>query len=59
MSKEKKVTVCSACKCASCWQGLFMCEKAGSAGTEELTVEELEKLDLEHPRFWSGEEQVA
>ncbi len=55
----RKVTVCSACKCASCWQGIYMCEAAANAGTVELSFSELEALDREHPRFWSGEEQAC
>lgn len=52
---KETITVCAECKCASCWQGLFMCQAAGSVGTVEKTREELEALDYEHPRFWEGE----
>lgn len=48
----RAVTVCDACLQASCWQGLFFCNKAHAAGTVERSVEELIKLDLEHPSYW-------
>jgi hypothetical protein len=35
------VTVCSACFRASCWQGIFMCDDAPSAGTIEQTPAEV------------------
>lgn len=46
------VTVCSSCLQASCWQGLFYCDKYQTAGTVEKTVEELRKLGREHPSYW-------
>lgn len=50
---EKKVTVCDKCFKASCWQGLFLCDEAQSAGTTEKTIEELKKLNTgEHPSYW-------
>ena len=44
--------MCDQCLCASCWQGVFMCEKARTAGVVEMRVGELEKLDREHPQYW-------
>lgn len=38
---ERKVTVCSACLRACCWQGSFMCDAADMARTVEKTVAEL------------------
>lgn len=38
---ERKVTVCSACLRACCWQGTFMCDAARTAGTVEKTIAEL------------------
>lgn len=38
---QRKVTVCSACLRACCWQGSFMCDAAETAGTVEKTVAEL------------------
>jgi hypothetical protein len=46
------VTVCSACKRASCWLGLIMCHAAVRAGTVDLPVSELRRLNLEHPSYW-------
>jgi hypothetical protein len=48
MTKET-ITVCDKCFCASCWQGILMCEQAREAGTVEKTKEELIELGLEHP----------
>lgn len=50
-----KVTVCSKCLRASCWNGLFYCDDFKSAGTIEKTVQELRALGLEHPCYF-GEE---
>lgn len=38
---NRSITVCSACLCASCWQGLFYCDEAKGAGTTQKTVGEL------------------
>jgi len=46
------ITVCDHCLRASCWLGLFYCEKYLTAGTVEKTREELLKLDLENPEYW-------
>ena len=46
------VTVCDSCLQASCWQGVFMCDNAQTAGTVEKTVAELTELALEHPDYW-------
>lgn len=46
------ITVCDNCLRASCWLGLFYCEKHSTAGTIEKTLDELVKLDLEHPSYW-------
>ena len=43
------VTVCSACRCASCWHGEFMCESSRTASTIEVRASELRGEDLEHP----------
>lgn len=50
----KKITVCSKCLRASCWQGTFYCEESKSAGTVEKTEPELKKLDLEHSEYWTN-----
>lgn len=46
------ITVCAACLKASCWQGLFFCDQHKEAGTVEMTIEELQSLNLEHPGYW-------
>lgn len=46
------ITVCDACLRASCWQGKFCCKNYRTAGTRQLTVEELRRLDKEHPCYW-------
>jgi hypothetical protein len=52
-NKEKKiVTVCDRCLRACCWQGVFQCEEAKSAGVRQMSVSELEKLDLEGRQYW-------
>lgn len=50
----KTITVCSSCLQASCWQGIFMCEKAKFSSTIEKTIEELQSLDLEHSDYWKN-----
>ena len=46
------VTVCSACKRASCWHGRWQCADARLAGKKEMTVGELRRLRLEHEAYW-------
>lgn len=48
---SKKITVCSNCLRASCWHGIFFCEKYIESGTVEKTKEELLGLKLEHPSY--------
>lgn len=56
MSKyDPKITVCNKCLQASCWQGIFMCDNAATAGTVERKVSSLIKRDLEHPDYWNNE----
>lgn len=50
---DRLVTVCSACKQASCWQALFYCDKYLTAGTVDLPVRRLKELGLENPCYWS------
>lgn len=51
---DTKVVVCSECLRASCWQGVFMCEKSRHADVVEKSVSELEELGLEHSDWWNG-----
>lgn len=58
-----KVTVCSACLHASCWQGEFMCMDAPGAGTKEMTIGALRALakqheHWEHEDWWGKDEGV-
>ena len=55
---KKPVAVCSHCLRASCWLGLFYCEKYLTAGTVEKTREELLELDLENPEYWDYGDRV-
>ena len=49
---KNTITICDKCLKASCWLGVFMCWESDVAGTVEKTVEELQKLNLEHPDWW-------
>lgn len=51
----REITVCSACKRASCFYGIFYCEEARTAGLIRMAVSELRKLKLEHSSYWSKE----
>lgn len=46
------IQVCSNCKRASCWAGIFLCSECNRAGTAEMTVDDLCKYQLEHPSYW-------
>jgi hypothetical protein len=47
------VFVCSKCKRASCFQGIFYCDEYKSAGIYQVTKRELRSLKLEHECYWS------
>lgn len=50
---KSTVTVCDKCLRACCWQGNFMCDKAASAGTLEMTIEALRAGQYgEHESWW-------
>lgn len=51
---EPTITVCSACLCASCWQGAFYCDEAKTAGTVQKTRAQLEALGRESPHYWEA-----
>ncbi len=51
--KDHRVTVCAACRCASCWHGEFFCEKAQSAGTVEVLASVLAAENNEHRHHFS------
>lgn len=50
--KLRLITVCDSCLCASCWQGIVMCDYAQTAGVREMPVESLQRLKLEHSDWW-------
>jgi hypothetical protein len=49
----RKITVCSACKRATCWWGIFYCDEYKTAGTVEMSIDKLRRLKLEHPSWWT------
>jgi hypothetical protein len=49
------ITVCAECLRASCWQGIFYCEDFKWANITRKTVEELNRLNLEHPDYWKND----
>lgn len=53
--ENKIVEVCSECKCASCWYGIFMCNESASADLEKYTVAELRVFDVENECNWSDD----
>lgn len=55
--KDYLVTVCSVCRCASCWHGEFMCEASQLARTVEVpaSASELRGEHREHPSNFSAE----
>lgn len=46
------ITVCAACECSACWQGIFFCDEFKTAGTKEITVGFARKLNRENPTHW-------
>lgn len=59
MKPTDLIQVCDQCLCASCWQGLFMCQKAQNAGTIHKTRAELLALHLENPEQLKTDEELA
>ncbi|MCP3682005.1 MAG: hypothetical protein GY861_04875 [bacterium] len=49
---ERKVTVCSECLRACCWQGVIYCDDYKTAGDMEVPISELKKLNLESSDYW-------
>lgn len=47
------VTICSVCRCASCWHGEFLCEESRDAGTVDVLASVLRGEDREHPDHFS------
>lgn len=47
--REELITVCDQCLTATCWHGVFMCDKAVGAGLTQRKRSELLALNREHP----------
>ncbi len=47
--KNDLITVCDKCLCATCWQGVFLCDRAHEAGTVQKPRAELVAHGREHP----------
>jgi hypothetical protein len=58
-SDDDLITVCDACLQASCWQGIFYCQRSKTAGTVKKTRRELRGLAMEHPSYWKTDEELA
>ena len=56
MTTKSTITVCAECLQASCWQGVFMCDRSRSAGVVQRTVEELRELGLENESYWEPDQ---
>ena len=53
-----KIQVCDKCFHATCWAGIFMCEKSRDAGTVYKTKGELKKINTgEHPSWWKTDQE--
>lgn len=57
-SDDDLITVCDNCLQASCWQGIFYCQRAKESGIVQLTRKKLRELDLEHPDYWKTDDQL-
>lgn len=53
--RDYYVEVCSACLCASCWHGEFMCQVSDNAGTRKMKASELRRMGLENEDRFSRE----
>lgn len=54
-----QVAVCSSCKTACCWHGVFYCDDYKSAGVTVMTIGELRKLGpLESEDYWRRDEGI-
>lgn len=53
MITDYLVTVCSACRTASCWHGEFMCERSRDANVVDVRASVLRSEKREHPDNFS------
>ena len=56
---NEQITVCDQCLMASCWQGIFMCDKARDAGIVKKSRAELIALNREHQCYMKSDEDLA
>lgn len=54
--EDKMVTVCAECLCASCWQGVFLCQKSRDANIVSLPIKALRAMGREHEEYWNKPE---
>lgn len=52
-TRDYYVTVCSACRRASCWHGERLCEDSRNAGTVEVSASVLRTEQREHPSYFA------
>lgn len=57
--RDYLVTVCSACRRASCWHDSFPCANATTASTVDVLASKLREEDREHPSHFSRERLIA
>ena len=55
---NEMITVCDKCLTACCWQGIFMCQQAGEAGTIKKSRQELIALNFEHQCYMKTDKQL-
>jgi hypothetical protein len=53
------ITVCDQCLTASCWHGVFMCQRSFAAGTIRVPRSDLARLNREHSDYWKPDAEVA
>jgi len=52
---DRLVTVCSECLMATCWHGIFLCDRSRSANIVKKPIRDLRALNREHESYWSKE----
>ena len=57
--RDYYVTVCKSCKTAVCWHGEMYCMASQGADIEQFKASELDKLNLEHPSYYTVERLTA
>lgn len=58
-TEQDLITVCAECLQASCWQGVFMCDKSRFANIVQKTRAELREQKREHSDYWKTDEELA